>query len=177
MFSDCVLDASCHLLSFLHLFLVDFLCLWNTHFQTLQAAKELPGRIYGQVRHTCSVYTHTHEQRVYTLCCEALFSLFVLDAGQYEDAISHKSHCALEGKKCLLFVFPFLCCRCRCGVTPANCLCVMGKRSRWFPSSVRSHLWPVLWGSWNRPALTVSRFNNYKYTKTPVYSFYIVRFL
>ncbi|KAI5613583.1 nucleolar protein 11-like [Silurus asotus] len=27
----------------------DFLCLWNTHFQTLQAAKELAGRIYGQM--------------------------------------------------------------------------------------------------------------------------------
>lgn len=27
----------------------DFLCLWNTHFQTLQAARELPGRIYGQM--------------------------------------------------------------------------------------------------------------------------------
>ncbi|TSK62597.1 Nucleolar protein 11-like [Bagarius yarrelli] len=27
----------------------DFLCLWNTHFQTLQAAKELSGRIYGQM--------------------------------------------------------------------------------------------------------------------------------
>ncbi|XP_053353709.1 nucleolar protein 11-like [Clarias gariepinus] len=27
----------------------DFLCLWNTHFQTLQAARELPGKIYGQM--------------------------------------------------------------------------------------------------------------------------------
>ncbi|KAI4894061.1 hypothetical protein NFI96_019328, partial [Prochilodus magdalenae] len=27
----------------------DYLCLWNTHFQTLQAARELAGRIYGQM--------------------------------------------------------------------------------------------------------------------------------
>ncbi|XP_062853016.1 nucleolar protein 11-like [Trichomycterus rosablanca] len=27
----------------------DYLCLWNTHFQTLQAARELSGRIYGQL--------------------------------------------------------------------------------------------------------------------------------
>ncbi|XP_062304337.1 nucleolar protein 11-like [Osmerus eperlanus] len=27
----------------------DFLCIWNTHFQTLQAGKEMTGRIYGQL--------------------------------------------------------------------------------------------------------------------------------
>ncbi|XP_026875335.2 nucleolar protein 11-like isoform X1 [Electrophorus electricus] len=27
----------------------DYLCLWNTHFQTLQASRELAGKIYGQV--------------------------------------------------------------------------------------------------------------------------------
>uniref|UniRef100_A0A3B4ER87 Nucleolar protein 11 n=1 Tax=Pygocentrus nattereri TaxID=42514 RepID=A0A3B4ER87_PYGNA len=27
----------------------DYLCLWNTHFQTLQAARELAGKIYGQL--------------------------------------------------------------------------------------------------------------------------------
>ena len=27
----------------------DFLCIWNTNFQTLQAGKELPGKVYGQV--------------------------------------------------------------------------------------------------------------------------------
>ncbi|XP_072539523.1 nucleolar protein 11-like isoform X2 [Salminus brasiliensis] len=27
----------------------DYLCLWNTHFQTLQAGRELAGRIYGQL--------------------------------------------------------------------------------------------------------------------------------
>lgn len=28
---------------------VDYLCIWNTHFQTLQASKEMAGRIYSQV--------------------------------------------------------------------------------------------------------------------------------
>ena len=27
----------------------DFLCIWNTNFQTLQAGKEIPGKVYGQV--------------------------------------------------------------------------------------------------------------------------------
>lgn len=27
----------------------DFLCIWNTNFQTLQAGKEMAGKIYGQV--------------------------------------------------------------------------------------------------------------------------------
>lgn len=28
----------------------DFLCIWNTNFQTLQAGKEMAGKIYGKVR-------------------------------------------------------------------------------------------------------------------------------
>uniref|UniRef100_A0AAY4A930 Nucleolar protein 11 n=1 Tax=Denticeps clupeoides TaxID=299321 RepID=A0AAY4A930_9TELE len=31
----------------------DFLCIWNTNFQTLQAAKEMAGRIYGQLWCSC----------------------------------------------------------------------------------------------------------------------------
>lgn len=27
----------------------DFLCIWNTNFQTLQAGKEMAGKMYGQV--------------------------------------------------------------------------------------------------------------------------------
>lgn len=27
----------------------DFLCIWNTNFHTLQAGKEMAGKIYGQV--------------------------------------------------------------------------------------------------------------------------------
>lgn len=29
----------------------DFLCIWNTNFQTLQAGKEMAGKIYGKVHH------------------------------------------------------------------------------------------------------------------------------
>lgn len=29
--------------------ILDFLCIWNTNFQTLQAGKEMAGKIYGQV--------------------------------------------------------------------------------------------------------------------------------
>uniref|UniRef100_A0A8C5D797 Nucleolar protein 11 n=1 Tax=Gouania willdenowi TaxID=441366 RepID=A0A8C5D797_GOUWI len=38
-----------HCLSCLFLFFKDFLCIWNTNFQTLQAGKEMAGRIYGQL--------------------------------------------------------------------------------------------------------------------------------
>lgn len=34
----------------------DYLCIWNTNFQTLQAGKEMAGRIYGQVsQEKCSL--------------------------------------------------------------------------------------------------------------------------
>lgn len=52
--SPCLLGSFHHVAdiqSFLLLFcsISDFLCIWNTNFQTLQAGKELAGRIHGQV--------------------------------------------------------------------------------------------------------------------------------
>lgn len=41
--------------------LSDFLCIWNTNFQTLQAGKEMTGKIYGQVGMCACVHiTHQH---------------------------------------------------------------------------------------------------------------------
>ena len=55
----------------------DFLCIWNTNFQTLQAGKEMAGKLYGQVR-TCVqvniqyhiVFESTfHTTKFNTMCC------------------------------------------------------------------------------------------------------------
>lgn len=68
--------------------LSDFLCIWNTNFQTLQAAKEMAGKLYGQVG-AWAAYSKIPTQTVFfvslfVFCQGSLsFQLLGADGGLY----------------------------------------------------------------------------------------------